>query len=76
MAKSAVCKFRCMDAPEGGTGEVHLEAEYDEPLSDDDRAFSVATPWGELRATIENPALDGFFETGRDYLVTITPVGD
>jgi len=37
--------------------------------------FTQATPWGEIRMGIDNPAAMERFEVGRQYYVDFTPVG-
>lgn len=70
---STICKFRCdWVKHSSGYQEVKLLAQYDEAL-DEDRRFAKATPSGELIAMITNPNLDGFYEPGKTYYLTITP---
>lgn len=74
MPDSTICKFRCASVTlyHGPSQEVHLRAEYDEAL-DEDRRFAKASPSGDLKVFITNPAIDGFFEPGKTYYLTITP---
>lgn len=81
MPERARCRFtvdKVEPAYEGaGPGErtVHLRTQYDEPLTKEQEAFSTSTPWGSMEMGISNPALEGFFEPGKDYYIDITPSG-
>jgi hypothetical protein len=37
--------------------------------------FTNATPWGEIKLGIDNPAALDQFEVGRQYYVDFTPAG-
>ena len=78
MVKSARCKFTVQKVegdPASGNGAViEMTTQYDEALTKEDRAFSVYTPWGEMKFNVANPALTKFFEEGKSYYVDITPV--
>ena len=75
--RATVCKFQCTAVTppnEIESGSVTLGAVYtDDP---DDRAFSLSTPWGEMTFGLDNPALDGFFVVGEQYMITITKAED
>lgn len=75
MSKKALCKFTCNSVTNYGNGfnEVKLTPQYDQTLPEDQK-FSTATPSGELKATINNPALKDFFEPGKAYYIEIRPV--
>lgn len=49
--------------------EVHLEAVINGPGNED---WSKWTPSGEMKMTITNPAVEGFFRPGKDYRLVIT----
>lgn len=74
MAEGALCKFWCsgVEAHVGGSKTVRLRTHYDPALPKDVR-FHEATPSGDISFLLKNEALEGFFEPGRYYLVTITP---
>lgn len=74
MPDSTICKFRCASVThfQHPSQEVHLRAEYDETL-DEDRRFAKASPSGEMKIFISNPAIEGFFTPGQAYYLTITP---
>ena len=80
--KSTRCKFRCQSVEpqhEGDTGRtVVLTTQYDEALSKEDAAFSKATPSGEFKARIDNPAALAAmqFDVGKTYYLDITPAGN
>lgn len=38
--------------------------------------FTQATPWGEIRLGIDNPAAITQFEAGKSYYVDFSPAGD
>lgn len=72
------CKFVCDKAQKAEVGthvNVELRAQYeqDNPTPEDER-FSRYTPCGFMQMTIDNPALDGFFQPGKAYYLDITPV--
>lgn len=70
--KSSICKFRCTQVHNElhGNQTVTLNAQYDESL-DEDRRFSKYTPNGRMEFTVANPALEGFYEEGEVYLITL-----
>jgi hypothetical protein len=72
----ARCKFRCDSVePQGAdTVKVTLGTHYDSELAKEDEAFSKYTPWGSMSFGVTNPALEGFFEPGKQYYVDIRPV--
>lgn len=71
------CKFRCETVKPAEYGErfhVQLRAQYEsESNVPENERFSRYTPCGSFEATIENPALNDFFEPGREYFLDITP---
>lgn len=78
MPDRARCKFVCeKSAPqwEGASSRnVTLRAQYESPTPvPEDEAFSRYTPCGHLDMTIDNPALDTFFEPGKAYYIDISP---
>ena len=76
MPETTRCKLRCsaVTIMEGECCfEVNLQAQYDEALSKEDRAFSKSTPSATMKAMITNPAVKGFFQPGKTYYVDITP---
>ena len=72
-----VCKFRCTEVAKldwgNGAERVKLSAQYD-PTLPEDQKFQKATPTGSFESQIDNPAVFGFFQPGKSYMVTITPV--
>lgn len=73
--KKSVCKFTVRSLKDYGNDnkEVEMYTEYDSALPEDQR-FSKFTPSGEMKFSLKNPALDGFFQPGKTYLITIEPV--
>jgi hypothetical protein len=71
-----VCPAEITDQPQ----QVALGAVY-EP-DDGKRAlpenavFGKATPWGEIKMGIANPAAKAFFKPGKKYYVTFTEAPD
>lgn len=63
-------KFRC-SAKEGTT--VFFHTVYSEEIQSEDGRFTKATPWGELRMNVDNPAAAIQFEPGRSYYLDFTP---
>lgn len=51
---------------------VH-KPQYDEDGSDEDNTYAKFTPSGELRMTINNPALVGVYEEGDTFYLDFTP---
>jgi hypothetical protein len=75
-SNTARCKFVATSVEKKGNDhiEVELQARYDSEVSNDDRAYSKATPTGSFTATITNPSVIGMFEEGRAYYLDISPV--
>jgi hypothetical protein len=74
MARTTCCKFHCESVTHFPSGQesVVLAARYDKSLPEDQR-FSEATPMGEMKFSINNPAVKGFFEPGKTYYIEVTP---
>lgn len=75
------CKFIIESANTNPAGDgviVHAHAVWDG--SPENREFSKATPWGNLRFGVDNPAaLPAFLEggelaPGREFFLDLTPV--
>jgi len=49
--------------------------EPDEKKNDENARFTKATPWGDIRLGIDNPAAREQFEPNKEYYVDFTPVG-
>jgi hypothetical protein len=73
---TARCKFTVESVTHHAYGarEVKLAAHYDQPLSQEDRAFSNATPTGSMTVLIQNEKVFDIFQPGRKVYVDITPV--
>jgi hypothetical protein len=54
--------------------EVTLHPVYSDDKSNPNYTWSQATPSGEVRLYISNPAAHEAFELGKTYLVTFAPV--
>lgn len=65
-------KVRC-NAKTGN--EVHFTTVYepDEQRDAENARFTKATPWGDIRMGIDNPAALEQFEVNREYYVDFTP---
>ncbi len=63
-------KFYCT-GKEGTT--VFLHTVYSEDIQSEDGRFTKATPWGELRMTVDNPNAAIQFEVGQKFFVDFTP---
>lgn len=76
MSQKARCKFtvQSVEGDPATNATVKMETEYDEELSNEDAAFSQATPWGDMTFAVSNPNLADFFEEGKSYYVDISPV--
>jgi hypothetical protein len=70
----AICKLVVNEVTDHGYQDrIVLRAQYDEPLTAEDAAFSKATPDASMVAGIENPALRGGFKPGQVYYVELIP---
>lgn len=73
---SVRAKFRCNSITDsGGTSkQVALGAIYAPDANGEDGGFTKATPWGEIKMTIDNPKASVQFTIGKDYYVDFSPV--
>lgn len=72
--KAVRAKFRCNSVETfqaGGMRTFRFAAEYDANLPEDQR-YARYTPSGELRITVDNPAVS--FKPGMSYYLDFTPV--
>ena len=51
---------------------VHMWAVTDDGIPENAR-FHKYTPGGEVSITIDNPAIVGFFQEGKEYYIDFTP---
>lgn len=57
----------------GGTMKtIELQPRYDTTIPEDLR-FASATPWGEMRLGVDNPAAIEQFKIGQAFYVDFTP---
>jgi hypothetical protein len=56
----------------GNAQNIRLAAQYDPSIPEDQR-FMEATPNGELKFYVSNPAVIGGFQIGKNYYVDLTP---
>jgi hypothetical protein len=70
-AKFTVTKISKFTFPQT---EIILTPQYDDSIPED-RRFSKATPSGEFRMFIDNPAAEQFFELGQPYYIDISKAG-
>jgi hypothetical protein len=75
MATRVRAKFRCASITDfGGTSkQVSLSAIYAPDANGEDAGFTKATPWGEIKMSIDNPAAAVQFEIGKNYYVDFSP---
>ena len=68
-------KFRCSAVTDfgGGSKEVQLQVIYDPQGNAENAGFTKATPSGEMKMRIDNPAAAVQFEPGKYYYVDFTP---
>lgn len=52
---------------------VFLHTVYSEDIQSEDGRFTKATPWGELKMTVDNPNAAIQFELGKSYYLDFTP---
>lgn len=73
---TARCKFTVESVTHHayGSREVKLATHYDQALSQEDRAFSNATPSGSMTVVIQNPKVFDVFKPGQKVYVDVTPV--
>lgn len=57
----------------GQTKSVTLKVVYAPDANGEDAGFTKATPWGELKMAIDNPAAAVQFVPGKAYYVDFTP---
>lgn len=67
-------KVRCNTK---GPNEVHFTTVYEPDASKDteNARFTKASPWGDIRLGIDNPAAIEQFEVNKEYYVDFTPAG-
>lgn len=55
--------------------EVHFATVYEQDGTkhDENARFTKATPWGDIRMGIDNPAALEKFEVNKEYYVDFTP---
>jgi len=58
------------ERPHGG-GEIEFTTIYDSTIPED-RRFQQATPWGQIKITIDNPAAKAFFKLGKYFYADFT----
>lgn len=69
------CKFVCNSVEDfGGSKKVHLNVVYAPDANGEDANFTKATPWGELKMSIDNPAASTQFVPGKYYYADISEV--
>lgn len=71
---STRAKFRCNQVNDfgGGSKEVLLSVVYDPTGNGENANFTKATPSGEMKMRIDNPAAAVQFEPGAYYYVDIS----
>jgi hypothetical protein len=82
---SVVCKMQCHAVPQGEEitdypqavvfGAVWIPDE-DERSKPENAVFGKATPWGDMKLGIANPAAKEWFKPGKKYHVTFTEAPD
>jgi hypothetical protein len=65
-------KVRC-NGVTGNEVQFYTVYEPDESKDSENARFTKATPWGEIRLGIDNPAALEQFEAGKEYYVDFTP---
>jgi len=72
----ARCKFvvEAVTLHAYGGRTVKLGAQYDQPLSAEDRAFSKATPTGTMTIEIQNDKVFDVFKPGAKVYVDVVPI--
>ena len=70
------CKFVVESVTHHVYGVTRLEARYDQPASDKDRAFPYATPSGKMEITVQDERVFDLFQPGRHVYVDVTSADD
>lgn len=65
-------KVRC-NAKTGSSVDFTTVYEPDEKKNDENARFTKATPWGDIRLGIDNPAAIEMFEVNKEYYVDFVP---
>lgn len=75
-AMAVRAKVMC-ESIEGNAVSFHTVYETDEQKGADPEnvRFTKATPWGNIKLGIDNPAALNQFEVGKSYYVDFTPAG-
>lgn len=80
---SVVCKMQChtvpaepKDYPETVVFGAVYEPDEGKRSQPENAVFGKATPWGEIKLGIANPAAKAFFKPGKKYYVTFTDAPD
>ena len=55
--------------------QIEMECQYS-PEVPEDQAFCQATPWGQVKMSIDNPKALEQFEVGKSYYADFKPVGN
>lgn len=72
---SVIAKMRVSSIEDFGTSRaVKLTCVYDPSGIPEDQRFTKATPWGECKMSIDNPAAYEQFVIGREFYVTFDAV--
>jgi hypothetical protein len=58
----------------GSMRTIELQPRYDTSIPEDQR-FALATPWGEMRLGVDNPAALEQLTIGKAFYVDFTPAG-
>jgi hypothetical protein len=69
---SVRAKVYC-EALEGNTVQFRTVYEPDSEKDAENARFTQATPWGEIKLGIDNPAAREQFEVGKAYYVDFNP---
>lgn len=74
--QTARCKFTVEAVTHHAYGgrTVKLVTAYDQSLSQEDRAFSNATPSGSMEVSIQNERVFDIFKPGAKVYVDVTPI--
>lgn len=68
-------KFVCSSVEDFGMSkQVKLTVVYAPDANGEDANFTKATPWGEVKMAIDNPAASCQFIPGKSYYADFTPV--
>ena len=73
MVDKVRAKFRCCEIKNyGGTNTIYVFSAVSDQSTPENERFTRYTPSGKLELSVDNPAIDGFYEVGEFYYLDMT----